>query len=314
MVAYNRINALSIQSLAPGTTYYYCVVSIEIINFDPYDLVYGEKIVSDIYSFTTPALDKNHVSLLIMNDIHDRPESIPHLMNLVIKKDIDYVFFNGDVFDHQEDEKQIIDHMLRPYAENVASEIPFYFVRGNHDTGGKFARNLHHYFFNPDNRQYYDFVCGSTHFTVIDSGEDKEDTNEVYGDIVEFDSYREEQLNWFKKVAETRAFKAAKFRVVLMHIPIYYSGDGHGITHLRKLFSSQFNEKEIDICISGHTHRYGIYKPEKEKHHYPIIMWGGPKEGNRTIISLRTTAQHLSVKMILDEGKLIGNYEITSRS
>lgn len=92
VVAYNRINALSIQSLAPGTTYYYCVVSIEIINFDPYDLVYGEKIVSDIYSFTTPALDKNHVSLLIMNDIHDRPESIPHLMNLVIKKDIDYVF------------------------------------------------------------------------------------------------------------------------------------------------------------------------------------------------------------------------------
>ncbi|GAA3584649.1 FN3 domain-containing metallophosphoesterase family protein [Snuella lapsa] len=313
VVAYNRVNKITLLNLKPATTYYYRVVSKEISKFDPYNLIYGETIVSYIHSFITPSFEKDDVSVLIMNDLHERPYSIPHLMNLVDKKEMDFVFFNGDVFDYQEDEKQIIDNMLTPCCDEFASNIPFYFVRGNHETRGKFARELYHYFATPKEQQYYEFLWGVTHFTVLDTGEDKPDTDKEYGNIVDFDSYREEQLQWFKKVVQTAGFKKAKFRVVLMHIPFFHSDDWHGTKHLEKLFSSIFNDSKIDICICGHTHRYGVYSPDKKKHRYPIIIGGGPKEGNRTIISLKANSKQLSLKMMRDDGKLVGNYDIVPK-
>ena len=314
VVAYNRVNKITIQNLKPGTTYYYRVVSKEISKFDPYKLVYGKTIVSDIYSFSTPLENKETVSMLILNDVHDRPHSIPQLMNLVDKKNVDCVFFNGDVFDHQEDEEQIINHMLTPCGGEFSTQIPFYFVRGNHETRGKFARNLQWYFSNPKEQQYYDFVIGSTHFTVLDTGEDKPDDEDVYANIVDFDSYREEQLAWFKNLVETTAYKAAKFRVVLMHIPIFYSGDWHGTTHLKKLFADVFNKEEIDMCISGHTHRHGVYKPSDETNHkYPVIIGGGPKEGSRTIIKLQANSKSLELSMLGDDGKEVGNYKLKTK-
>lgn len=188
--------------------------------------------------------------------------------------------------------------MLTPSCDEFASEVPFYFVRGNHETRGKFCRNLHHYFSNPNEQQYYEFTWGSTHFTVINKGEDKPDNTEVYADIVAFDSYRMEQLQWFKMITSSNDFKKVSFRVVFMHIPMYYSGDWHGTMHLRKLFSAAFNLANIDICISGHTHSHGVHKPKKEEHNYPIIIGGGPKEGQRTAILLKTTKKTLTLNML----------------
>ncbi|GGW46004.1 FN3 domain-containing metallophosphoesterase family protein [Arenibacter certesii] len=310
VVAYNRINQVKLNELKPETTYYYRVVSKEIVKFDPYDLVYGETIKSDIYSFKTPSATADHVSFLVMNDIHDRPHTIPHLMNLYRNTRSDFVFYNGDVFDHQEDEEQIIEHLLAPSCNTFATETPFLFLRGNHETRGKYARKLQYYFSNPGGGQYYDYRWGSVHFTVLDTGEDKNDDHEEYGDIVNFDPYRVEQLEWFKEVSKTKAFKTAKFRVVLMHIPIYYSGNWHGTTHLRALFASEFNKTGIDICISGHTHKYGIHKPVKGKHNYPIIIGGGPIEGNRTIISVKANSSSLSLNMVRDDGTEVGSVEI----
>lgn len=310
VVAYNRINQIKLGGLKSGTTYYYRVVSKQIVNFDPYNLVYGETIKGDIYSFKTPSIEDENVSFLVMNDIHDRPHSIPRLMALNGDRPFDFVFYNGDIFDHQEDEQQVIEHMVRPSCDVFASRIPFFFVRGNHETRGKFARKLQYYFANPDGGQYYDYSWGNVHFTVLDTGEDKQDDHQEYGDIVNFDPYRVEQLEWFKKIVKTKAFRKAKFRVVLMHIPMYYSGDWHGTMHLRRLFGSEFNKSGIDVCISGHTHRYGVHEPVKGKHNYPIIIGGGPKEGKRTLISVRASSQNLSMKMIRDDGLEVGRYEL----
>ncbi|RLD73840.1 MAG: metallophosphoesterase, partial [Bacteroidetes bacterium] len=198
VVAYNRINNIKLNDLKPGTKYFYRVVSKEITKFRPYDLNYGQTIKSEVYSFTTPTSQQEEVSMVIFNDLHDRPASITHLLNLTDKKTIDFTFFNGDILGHINNEKPIINHLLKTCAEEFATQTPFYFVRGNHETRGRFARDLHHYFANPQGKQYYDFVWGSTHFTVIDSGEDKPDDHEVYAGIVDFDNYRVEQADWFK--------------------------------------------------------------------------------------------------------------------
>ena len=312
VVAYNRINQVQLTDLKPETDYYYKIVSKEISKFHPYDLQYGATIESEVYRFKTLEQDQTEAALMIMNDIHDRPKSIGHLMNLVKEEKVDAVFFNGDIFDHQEDEKQIVEHLLAPAAQSFSTKTPFYFVRGNHETRGKFARKIHHYYANPGNQQYYDFTLGSTHFTVIDTGEDKPDDTEVYGQIVDFDTYRNEQLTWFKDLAKSKKFKKAKFRVVLMHIPIYYSGDWHGTMHLRKLFSKAFDEAQIDLCISGHTHRYGVHPPVKGQHNYPIIIGGGPKKDKRTIIKLNADDAVLHISMIRDDGQEVGQYRLES--
>jgi predicted phosphodiesterase len=308
--AYNRVNRIRLNNLKPGTKYYYKVVSKEITGFEPYKLTYGETLESDLLFFTTPAQEAESMHCLILNDIHDRPYSIPHLMQLNGAEPYDFVFFNGDVFDYQANEQQIVDHMLQPCVSSFASEKPFMYVRGNHETRGKYSRDLHHYFCNPQGKQYYSFTWGPVHFTVLDTGEDKTDDTPVYAGIVDFDAYRKEQQRWVQEVMQSRAFKKARFKVVLMHIPPFYSGDWHGTLHCRELFNPLFNRYRIDMCISGHTHKYGVHPPVQEQHHYPVIIGGGPKEGTRTLIRLQADADNLRLIMIDDSGKEVGNYTV----
>lgn len=309
--AHNRINQVCLRGLKPGTKYNYKVLSKEIVDFKPYELKYGETISSDTYSFTTPQSNPASVSWLIMNDIHDRPASIPHLMNFKGSDDYDYVFYNGDMFDFQTDEQQIINNMLNPSTEAFASTKPFMFVRGNHETRGKFRRELKNYFTNKDDKGYFSYQWGPVYNIVIDTGEDKPDDAPVYAGIVDFDSYRREQAIWLEGIMKTPAYKKAKFRVVMMHIPHFHSGDWHGPTHCRQLFAPLFKKYKVDMVISGHTHKHGVWPPSEE-HPYPMVIGGGPAAGNRTLIKVQADAKTLNLSMLKDDGSEVGSYVINS--
>lgn len=66
------------------------------------------------------------------------------------------------------------------------------------------------------------------------------------------------------------------------------------------------------MVISGHTHRYGVHKPQ-EGHSYPIIIGGGPKEGNRTLIKLKANERELNLSMLADRGTEVGTYRLVAR-
>ncbi|GAA4802534.1 metallophosphoesterase [Olivibacter ginsenosidimutans] len=309
MEAYQRINNIRISGLQPGKTYKYRVVSKEIVTFKPYELVYGKEIMSSEYSFTTPVMDHDEVSCLIFNDIHDRPYSFKDLWTVKGDKPYDFVFLNGDMFDYQEDEQQIIDHLLLPITSLFASEKAFIMSRGNHETRGKFRREFKGYFSYPSDKYYYSFKQGPVYWIILDTGEDKPDDAPVYAGIVDFDHYRLEQARWLAEIVETTAYKQATYRVVMMHIPPFHSGDWHGTMHCRAVFDPIFTKHQVDIVISGHTHRYGIHPPSEE-HAYPIIIGGGPKEGNRTITHFHADKKRLAIEMKRDDGQIVGTYEI----
>lgn len=311
--AYNRVNCVRLDALKPATTYNYRVVSKEIVDFQPYKLTYGETINSPVFKFTTPDPAATTASWLVMNDIHDRPKSFEHLIKLNGDDDYDFVFLNGDMFDYQTNEQQIIDHLLTPCTDCFASQKPFLFVRGNHETRGKFARELPSYFSNIEGQSYFSFQAGPAFNIVLDTGEDKEDTHPVYGGIVDFDGYRRTQALWLEKQMQSKAFKKAKFRVVMMHIPHFYSGDGHGTLHCRELYAPLFNKYKIDLFIAGHTHRYGVFDPVPGNHSYPIIIGGGPKEGSRTLIKIKADSKKLQLNMLKDDGTEVGKYVIESK-
>ena len=317
VVANNTLNKITLKGLKPNTKYYYKAVSKKISKFDPYDIKFGKTISSEIFSFTTTNPDSLDVSMAIMNDLHNRSKSIEHLVSFIDKNDTDFVFFNGDILSHIDSEKQIIDDLLEVCGNNFASEMPFYLVRGNHEVRGEYAREFHEYFSTPSGKQYYDFVYGGTHFTVIDTGEDKKDSHEVFAGLVDFDSYRQEQLEWFNnEVSKSDSFINAKFRVVLMHMPFYYSDEWYGTTTLRKMFAPVFNKTGIDVCISGHTHESIIKAPSNENginHDFAIIIGGGPSKISRTLTKFKANDKELSISMLDDNGKEIGSYKTTTK-
>lgn len=303
------INVVKLTNLKPGATYYYRVVSKDIVDFKPYKLTYGNTLTSDVQSFVNADLNKSSVSFLMLNDIHDRPKSIPFLLDLdkESKTKPDFVFFNGDIFDYQTDEPQIIKNFLQPCTDAFAKNTPFVYVRGNHETRGKYCRELPQYF---ESIGYNAFSLGPVRFVILDTGEDKEDTHPVYAEIVDFDGYRREQAALLAKEIESKEFKKARFRVVLMHIPPRYSGDWHGPKHCTDVFEPLLNKGKVDLVLSGHTHSYKIHEPAKGLNSYPIIIGGGPKEGTRTLTKVIANQNELLVKMIKDDGTEVGNYSV----
>jgi len=310
--AHTRIHEVVVSGLEPGRQYYYRIGSKEILDFQPYKLMYGETAHSAVYTLQTVDPKAIQTNWLVLNDIHDRPHSFGELIRHHGDAPYDFVFLNGDMFDYQTDEQQLIDHLIHPCTEAFARKKPFLFVRGNHETRGKFARQLKDYFTNPGG-QYFSIEAGPVFAVALDTGEDKPDTEPVYAGIVDFDHYRMQQAIWLEKQLQLKEARKARFRVVMMHIPPFYSGDWHGTMHCRKLFSPLFDRYRVDLVIAGHTHKHGIHPPVKGEHSYPIVIGGGPKEGKRTLIQVSANANQLAVKILGDTGAELGEYTVSSR-
>lgn len=310
--AYIRLNKILVSDLQPGATYRYRVCSKPITLFEPYKLEYGEEVQTEWFTFQTPAADAKEVSCVVMNDVHDGPDAIGRMLSLVKDKPYEFVVMNGDSFNYQTDEQQIIDHLLLPCTNVFASQKPVLMMRGNHETRGKYRLGLKKYFAYPDNKYYFTFEQGPVFWIVLDTGEDKPDDHPVYAGLVDFDGLRERQAAWLKEVVKTKAYKKAKYRVVLMHIPPYHSGDWHGPMHCQKLFTPIFEAHKVDLVVSGHTHRYGVHEPDAD-HSYPVLIGGGSKDGSRTIMHIAADGNQLHVDMIRDDGEKVGEYTVKAK-
>lgn len=307
----SRINTVTLNNLKPNTKYYYKVFSKQITDFRPYKITFGDIISSETHHFQTLNPKTKEVSWLVLNDIHDRPESFGELIQLNENKPYDFVFLNGDMFDYQTDENQIINNLLDP-CSLFSTEKPFMFVRGNHETRGKYSRNLLDYYYNYDKKEYYSFKMGPVFTIVLDTGEDKKDSHPVYGGTVNYDSYREEQAIWLEKQMKSKSFKNAPFRVVMMHIPHYHSDEEHGTTECRRLFGSLFEKYKIDLFVAGHTHEYGMFEPNKD-HSYHFVIGGGPETGTRTLIRIDANSKVLNLQILNDSGKEIGLFQLNTK-
>ncbi|NQV32770.1 MAG: metallophosphoesterase, partial [Phycisphaeraceae bacterium] len=259
---------VTIKGLQPGTTYRYRTVSKEIIHFAAYHVSFGDKIYSDESIFTTLDPSQAECNFVVLNDIHGNDSLFIKLMAMADKTPYDLVFLNGDIVGDIDHESQFVRHILRT-TESFASRIPFVLVRGNHETRGQFARQLPEYVTRQDNHYYGAFTHGPVRFVMLDGGEDKEDSHWAYSGLGDFDAYREEQTLWLKQEIQSTAFKAATFRIVLMHIPLYGSSNGHGPSDCRSQWADLINQADVDLMISGHTHRQRIVAPRPGLNPYP---------------------------------------------
>lgn len=276
--AYTTFNSIRVENLSPATRYEYRLGSKEITDFQPYKVTFGDSIVSRWYGFSTPDPRTDKCSFIALSDMHQQPEKLEHLLTLSDVESADRIFYVGDMMDYYDDGSKPFEYFIDKSVEMFATERPFVLVRGNHETRGNLARSYARYAPSTSGKYYGAFRVGDIMFVMLDCGEDKPDDFWVYAGLTDFDAYRTEQAEWFAGLIRSKAYKSARWHVVMNHFPPLSDTDdggpeGHGVRDTKAKFLPLYLEADIDLMISGHMHRYQFMDPaERSDLNFPVIV------------------------------------------
>ncbi len=275
---FGTVHQVKITGLEPGKKYHYSVSSKEVLATKRHRVSYGDIVTARIYGRKYPGfntLDPNKKSsqFIVLNDIHAKQEKMDALLNTFEKGNTDMVFYNGDMVSHVPNVEILFNGFVNASIERFAKQVPFYLVRGNHETRGVFATSFLDYFPTPTNKTYFTLKHGDVFYIILDGGEDKPDSDLEYYETAAYDQFRREEAEWLKKVVESEECKSAKYRVVLMHMaPIGGKNMWHGPRYSGECFLPILNKANITVMLGGHTHRYSYNKPETTGANFPILV------------------------------------------
>ncbi len=309
MVANNKINRIRLTGLQPGTRYYYRIVSQEITRYSSYRKTFGETVRSDIRSFTTWSDDIKDFRVIIYNDIHSNMRMFNKLHSLVEDKPYDLVVFNGDCFTDVEKESDIVDRLLTYTPRIRGDEIPSIFVRGNHETRGAYSLHLWDYLGRMGGRSYSAFSMGDTRFVLLDCGEDKPDDHPVYYDMNDFTQHRIDQADFLKEELQSREFKDANKRILIHHIPVFGVKPG-SFSPCSDLWIPVLENAPFNVSLNAHTHRFRVIEKGEEGNNFPVIIGGGNKESDGTVMVLEKKGDKLTLEVINAAGRKLLEREI----
>ena len=270
------LHQVRVTGLEPGTKYRYAIASKEVLAQQGNRIHYGNIVSTNVYrkgAQTIPTLDpkKESIEFVVMNDVHAKIEKMEaYLTHCFDKKTTDMVIFNGDMVSSVPSEKIIFDGFLDTAVKHFASDVPFFYVRGNHETRGKCALKFSDYFPTTTGTPYYTFTHGNTFFIMLDGGEDKPDNNIEYYETAAYDAYRAEEAEWLKKVVESEECKSAKHRIVCLHMPpVEGHKMWHGTRQVKESFVPILEKANISVMLCGHVHKYSFHDNEAK---FPIVV------------------------------------------
>lgn len=303
--ANNTQNAIELSGLKPGTRYEYRLFSTKIKQFRLSQNIYSDTIRSEWYSFTTLDPKATRTTFMTTSDIHDDADKYRRLLSYTPLDSVDMVFLLGDILSHFSREGQPYSSFIDVSVERFAKTTPFVLIRGNHDTRGALARTYDRYIRRPDKHFYGTYTLGDTFVIMLDTGEDKPDSHHDYSGLTAFEDYRREQAEWLKKVVKSKAFRAAKHRIVMAHIPPV-KDDGtskrvsvHGPDMVFKLYLPILNREKIDLMISGHTHRFQLIETNKGVNNFPILI-----NDNNSMSLYKVSSAGVQVRTVNDKGEV----------
>ena len=298
----DTLHRVTVTGLEKNTTYFYRVLSQEVKELLPYRPVLGNIVSTDIWkkplTFTTLDGRQETLSMVMINDIHGKNDLQKKLLEMAPPQNVDMVVFCGDMCNYINKQSDIFTGFLDTSVGLFASRKPFVYVRGNHETRGAYARNFFRYLAGPEGKFYYAFTYGPIRFVVLDSGEDKPDTDVEYSGLVDFDNYILEQKEWLARELESPEFRAASFRVVLSHIP-FRKGGWYGSERLRKQLLPLLEGARIDLMLSGHNHTFGFMDKGKVTA-FPIIV-----NSNNSVLTMFGSEDLLKVQVKQIDGKVL---------
>lgn len=300
------LHKVRIEGLDPGNKYKYNIVSVQILKYQAYKVYYGDTLRRKEESFITPFSGSDNVSFCVINDVHENSGKLASYIKNGNGTNKDLYFFNGDMVDYLQSGNQLFPGFIDTAVSYFASRKPFYYVRGNHEARGYFARELKDYFDFIDDRFYYSFNNGPVRFIVLDCGEDKPDNNRNYYGLADFDSYRSEELEWLKDEVQSDAYRNAKRRIVIIHMPILKGNNmNHTMTFLAENFGPVLQTADVDLMISAHIHQNVFYEADKSGFGYPLLV-----NSNNSFVEVIADPNGIKAVVKDVDGSVINSYTI----
>ena len=310
--ANSLVHRAVIEGFNPRLRLEYRVHSRVFADFGPYKVEYkrDEEVLS--CSLDAVLSEDGAVTWAMFNDVHGRlavyDKFISHLSDVSA-----FCVFNGDILSHIDDEQNVVQNVLGPLSR-VTQEVglPVWYLRGNHETRGAFAREMRNYLALKSSRYYGAATIGGARFVFIDTGEDKEDGHWAYSGLVDFDGYLARECEWLRKEVASSPWKNARARIVVRHIP-----PGTKKNRLARLamLDGILAKAGVTLTMAAHWHNWRWHPPVPERP-YPMIVGGGPKLGNpklrksATLVKCRLDASGLSVKLLDETGAVVINEKV----
>ncbi|MDE7443335.1 MAG: metallophosphoesterase [Muribaculaceae bacterium] len=295
------IHRVTLTGLKPDTKYRYRIYSREVFDNGERRVRYGNVRASDVYhgkpyEFRTTGAREDAVHFAIVNDIHENADRYNRLFHQVDSASLNFMILNGDMVNNMDTMPQLYNGFLNVSSDMFARSIPFYMVRGNHETRGKVQHNFIEQFPSSTGQPYYTFSRGPIFFIALDGGEDKPDSDIEYCDLADFDNYRTRQAEWLKSVVTSDEFLKAPYRVVLIHVPPV-GITWHGLAEVQNKFLPILNNAGIDLMLSGHLHRPGYVAPGEQGLNFPLII-----NSNMEILDVHADDNAMDIKVIDQAG------------
>ena len=294
------IHKIRLEDLTSGQTYYYRVCSQEILQYKAYSKKFGHIAKSEFYSFTMPDAETDSFTAVIFNDLHQRPNVFQALLKQVEKVDYDFVVFNGDCIDDPANHDQAT-RFIKLLTEGVHGDrTPTLFIRGNHEIRNAYSIGLRKHFDYVGGKTYGAFNWGDTRIVMLDCGEDKTDDHKEYSGLNDFTQLRHEQVGFLQEELQSKAFKKADKRILIHHIPLY------GCDNLCwNLWEPLLRKAPFHVSINAHTHRFAYHPEGSLKNNYPVVIGGGNKVENATVMILEKKKGELRIKVLDATGKVL---------
>lgn len=306
----DRVIRVRITGLKPATRYYYRIGADRIRYDGGYRMkILGNEEDSHIYRFTTAGA-KAKAHFCVINDTHARWEPFGRIIEKVAELAPACVIWNGDASNVEETVEDQIRIFLKPEIErnDYASQIPYLFSPGNHDSRGMANRHLERVwmFRQPEERLPRDWDLGRN-FAVrlgdmaligLDTAEDKLDTNPIFAGLFTSGPYREAQTEWLRDALAREEIRTAPYLVAFCHIPLFDDNPRHNPGDVApadkdpqystdfaywqrtcaRMWAPLLEEAGCQLVITAHQHRYRYDAPTADRP-WAQIVGGGPDLG-----------------------------------
>jgi predicted phosphodiesterase len=317
---------ISLTGLEPGKAIFYRVVVAPIVYPNGSQVERGEAEFGPIYSWTPLDATAEAASFSVINDTHEREETLAKLMMQLADNPTDLTVWNGDIFNFVENEEQIAAQVLRPAGAAYAAEHPVLFTSGNHDFRGQSARALSQAVspWQDESPLGRCFAVRQGPLAIIglDTAEDKPDRHPFWAGLAAYEPYREAQRDWLKAALQRPEISNAPFLIAFCHIPLWglpghnpgdtLEGFAYYCRHAQQLWHPVLEEAGVQLVISGHMHHYRYDEPTAE-HSYGQIVGGGPDLEQATLI--RGYANNSLLEVVAKDlnQKELGRWEFSPR-
>ena len=254
--SYEKVHKVSVPMEELDNAKEYSIYSLNYIYRGPFGAIKGNE-CSKTYKFK-PVDTSDGLTYYSFSDIHMDLKGAKNAISMY--DDYEFLVLNGDIISDVETYEDA-NYVNKVAYSLTKGEIPVIYARGNHEIKGKYSEQLYKFVGSKNQKFYYNFYFKDVYGIVLDMGEDHDDDWWEYYGSADFDSYRNEQVEFLKNEIVKNEFASYKYRLAVCHIPLPFINARHNHVESKKALVEQLNKMNIDMMLTGHQHELFIFEP-----------------------------------------------------